>query len=53
MAFDQAQFLRVAKHLQMAVGYFELGMTQKALHCLDGLGELGPFILALENWTTT
>jgi len=43
MKFDFRQLVRVAKRLREAHGYFELGMTQQALDCLDGLGELGPF----------
>jgi tetratricopeptide (TPR) repeat protein len=43
MAFDFRQLVRVAKRLEEAHGYFELGMTEQALDCLEGLGELGPF----------
>jgi len=47
-SFGQAQYVRVAKRLQEAAGYFELGMTQQTLDCLEGLGELGPFEAAVE-----
>lgn len=43
MSFDQRQLVRIAKRLQEAAGYFELGMAEHTLECLDGLGELGPF----------
>ena len=43
MAPDMAQLIRVAKRLREATGYFELGMPQHTLDCLEGLGELGPF----------
>ena len=43
MKFDFHQLVRVAKRLKEAQGYFELGLTQRTLDCLDGLGELGPF----------
>jgi tetratricopeptide (TPR) repeat protein len=43
MSFDQLQMIRVAKRLQQAHGYLELGMTQQALDRLEGLKELGPF----------
>ena len=48
MKFDFRQLVRVAKRLREAHGYFELGMTQHALDCLDGLGELGPFEAEVE-----
>ncbi len=43
MSFDAKQMVRVAKRMQQATGYLELGMAQQALGCLDGLGFLGPF----------
>ena len=43
MPFDHRQLVRVAKRIREATGYFELGMAQHTLDCLDGLGELGPF----------
>jgi len=43
MTFDIRQLVRVARRVQEATGYFELGMMQHTLDCLDGLGELGPF----------
>lgn len=43
MAFDRKQLYRVAHRLREASGYLELGMSQQALDCLGGLGELGPF----------
>ena len=48
MAFDFRQLVRVGKRLREAQGYFELGMTQHALDCLEGLGELGPFEAEVE-----
>jgi len=42
------QLVRVAKRLQEASGYVELGMPQHALDCLVGLGELGPFEAEVE-----
>jgi len=48
MSFDTPQFIRVSRRLQEAAGYFELGMTQHTLDCLEGLGELGPFEPAVE-----
>ncbi|MFH1924247.1 MAG: tetratricopeptide repeat protein [Planctomycetota bacterium] len=43
MTIDIRQLLRVARRLKEATGYFELGMMQHALDCLENLGELGPF----------
>ena len=43
MTLQIAQLLRVAKRLSEANGYLELGLTQRALDCLEGLGPLGPF----------
>jgi hypothetical protein len=43
--------VRVLKRLRAAVGYHELGMTQHALRCLDGLVSLekiGPFGLVVD-----
>ena len=48
MNFDYRQLVRVAKRLREAHGYFELGLTQRTLDCLDGLGELGPFEAEVE-----
>ena len=48
MKFDFQQLVRVAKRLREAHGYFELGLTQRTLDCLDGLGELGPFEAEVE-----
>ncbi len=48
MKFDFHQLVRVAKRLREAQGYFELGLTQRTLDCLDGLGELGPFEAEVE-----
>jgi tetratricopeptide (TPR) repeat protein len=42
MSPDNAQLIRVAKRLQQASGYLELGLTQQALDRLSGLGSLGP-----------
>jgi tetratricopeptide (TPR) repeat protein len=43
MSLDGANMIRIAKRLEQACGYLELGMTQQALDRLEGLGELGPF----------
>ena len=43
MTSDIAQFIRVAKRLNQATGYLELGMAQHTLDCLRDLGPLGPF----------
>ena len=48
MSFDFRQLVRVAKRLREATGYFELGMSQHALDCLENLGELGPFEAEVE-----
>lgn len=48
MKLDFRQLVRVAKRLREAHGYFELDMTERALDCLDGLGELGPFEAEVE-----
>ncbi len=48
MAIDARQLVRVAKRVKEATGYFELGMTQHTLDCLEGLGELGPFEAEVE-----
>ena len=48
MKFDFRQLVRVAKRLREAQGYYELGLTQRTLDCLDGLGELGPFEAEVE-----
>ena len=48
MKFDYRQLVRVGKRLKEAQGYFELGLTQRTLDCLDGLGELGPFEAEVE-----
>lgn len=42
------QLLRIAKRVQHAVGYVELGMPEHALERLEGLGELGPFEAEVE-----
>jgi tetratricopeptide (TPR) repeat protein len=43
MSFDRVQMVRVAKRMQQAAGYLELGMAQHALDRLDQAGEFGPF----------
>jgi len=48
MSFDFRQLVRVAKRVREATGYFELGMMQHAVDCLEGLGELGPFEAEVE-----
>ncbi len=40
---ETRQLLRIAKRVQEAVGYVELGMPQHAIDRLEGLKELGPF----------
>ncbi len=42
MVFDTRQLVRVAKRLKEAAGYFDLGMMQHTLDCLEGLGDPGP-----------
>ncbi len=51
MEFDNAKVIRITKRLRFAIGYYELGMYQQAIVCLehlDELGELGPFEPAAE-----
>jgi hypothetical protein len=51
MESNAGMIVRVLKRLKAAVGYHELGMTQAALRCLDGLaslGKIGPFGLVQE-----
>ena len=51
MDSNAGMIVRVTKRLKAAVGYHELGMTQHALRCLDGLaslGKIGPFGLVAE-----
>jgi hypothetical protein len=51
MKSNASTIVRVLTRLQAAVGYHELGMTQHALVCLDGLaslGKIGPFGLVQE-----
>ena len=48
MTFDHRQFVRVAKRLREATGYLELSLHQRALDCLDDLGELGPLEAEVE-----
>ena len=48
MAHSEAEFHRVTKRLREATGYLELGMTQHALDCLQGLGATGTFYAAAE-----
>jgi tetratricopeptide (TPR) repeat protein len=43
MTLDIRHLIRIAKRVTEATGYFELGMIEHALDCLEGLGELGPF----------
>jgi hypothetical protein len=43
--------VRVLKRLKAAIGYYELGMKQHAVGCLDSLaalGKLGPFEFVIE-----
>ena len=53
MRFDTVRFgkpamIRAAKRLNEASGYLDLGLTQRAVACLDGLGDPGPFAVAVE-----
>jgi tetratricopeptide (TPR) repeat protein len=48
MAMDMAQLVRVAKRLNQASGYLELGMPQQALDSLERLGPSGPFDAEVE-----
>ena len=43
---NASKIVRVLKRLRAAVGYHELGMTQRAVQCLhsvESLGTIGPF----------
>ncbi len=48
MAIDGNQFVRVSHRVRNAIGYMELGMTQRALDHLEGIGQLGPFEAAVD-----
>jgi tetratricopeptide (TPR) repeat protein len=48
MAMNMMQLLRVAKRLNQAAGYLELGMPQQALDSLERLGPAGPFDAEIE-----
>jgi tetratricopeptide (TPR) repeat protein len=48
MNTNTAQLIRVAKRLNQALGYLELGMPQQALDSLESLGPLGPFDAEVE-----
>jgi tetratricopeptide (TPR) repeat protein len=51
MDLENAKVVRITKRLRFAIGYYELGMYQQTIACLDHLdelGELGPFKLAAE-----
>ena len=43
MRAEVAHLVRVAKRLTEASGYLELGLTARALDCLEGLEPHGPF----------
>ena len=43
MALDGTEFVRVSKRIRQAIGYMELGMTQRALDHLAGIKNWGPF----------
>lgn len=50
MQHDNLQLVRVMMRVRHAMGYFQLGMTQHALACLDAaekLPPLGPFALVI------
>jgi predicted Zn-dependent protease len=48
MELGRIHVVRTVKRLAEAIGYLELGMTQQALTCLDGLDEPGPFTAIIE-----
>ena len=48
MELGRIQVVRTIKRLSEAIGYLELGMTQQALVCLEGLDEPGPFTAIAE-----
>ena len=51
MELSNYQLVRVAMRMREAAGYYELGMVEHALACLDSIdrmGELGAFRLVLE-----
>ncbi len=43
MTFNRTQWVRTARRLQEAIGYFELGMAEHALRQLESLDDWGPF----------
>lgn len=49
MAFEVTQMIRMAKRLQEATGYLELGMSQQTLDSLSSLGDGGPFKAAVTS----
>jgi predicted Zn-dependent protease len=54
MNVEDALVVRIIKRLKAAVGYYELGMMQHALDCLESLqslGDIGPFSIAEEMLT--
>jgi len=48
MELGRAQIVRTVKRLAEAIGYLELGMTQRALDVLEGIEEPGPFTAVAE-----
>lgn len=51
MQINNYQLVRITTRLRHAVGYYELGMLEHAMACLDSidqLGELGAFRLVIE-----
>ncbi len=48
MELGTIQVVRMVKRLNEAIGYLELGMTQQALACLDGLDTPMPFTAIAE-----
>lgn len=48
MQLGKIEVVRTVKRLSEAIGYLELGMTQQALACLEGLDEPGPFTAVAE-----
>lgn len=48
MELGRMQVVRAVKRLSQAIGYLELGMTQQALACLEGIDDPGPFTAVAE-----
>ena len=48
MELGRAQIVRTVKRLAEAIGYLELGLSQRALDVLEGIEEPGPFTAVAE-----